>query len=136
LQRIVRDAAVVGTVDPFHHGVAYGDSPETALPAKAGGLELARRRVLEGLELLKKGDYWGYNQHCVDAKSDGRDVGQALCHLLGRQAGRILDLVADDMSAAYQKPAPSWVAGALIEMRPVDHEGWNSQHSLVLGELI
>lgn len=119
LEHLAREAAVVGTVDPFHHGIAYGDSPMTALPAEAEGLELARRRILEGLTLLEKGDYWGYNQHCVDVKSDGRDVGQVLRHLLGPQTGRILDLVSDDTSAAYQSPAPSWVAGALIEMRPV-----------------
>jgi hypothetical protein len=70
--------------------------------------------------LLRAGDYWGYNQHCVDAKSDGRDAGQVLRYLLGPLEGRILDIVADDMSPAYDKPAPTWVAGALIEMRPVE----------------
>lgn len=119
LQEIVRDAVVVTTADPFHHGIAYGEPPETALAPEKGGLELARRTIQEGLDILQAGDYWGYNQHCVDAKSDGRDAGQVVRYLLGPLQGRILDLVADDMTIAYKKPAPSWVTGALIDLRSV-----------------
>lgn len=118
LQDIVRDAVVVATMDPFHHGIGYGEPPETALYPDKGGLDLARRRIEEGLALLKVGDYWGYNQHCVSAKSDARDVGQVLRYLRGPLDGRILDLVWEDMTAMYHKPAPSWVAGALIELSP------------------
>jgi hypothetical protein len=28
--------------------------------------------------MLAQGDYAGYNQHCVDAKSDHRDAGQVM----------------------------------------------------------
>ena len=118
LQDIVRDAVVVATMDPFHHGIGYGEPPETALFPQAGGLDLARRRIEEGLALLKLGDYWGYNQHCVSAKSDGRDVGQVLRYLLGPLDGRILDLVWEDMAPLYDKPSPSWVAGALVGLIP------------------
>jgi uncharacterized protein YndB with AHSA1/START domain len=116
LQAVARDAVVVSTADPFHHGIGYGDPPESSLPPNRGGLELARRRIQDGLKLLKIGDYWGFNQHCVDAKSDGRDAGQVLRYLLGPLDGNILDIVADDMTAAYSKPAPTWVAGALIDL--------------------
>jgi hypothetical protein len=119
LQDIVRNAIVVATMDPFHHGISYGEPPETALFPEAGGLDLARRRIEEGLALLKMGDYWGYNQHCVSVKSDGRDAGQVLRHLLGPLEGRILDLVWEDMSGPYNAPAPSWVSGALIGLQPV-----------------
>ena len=118
LQDIVRDAVVVATMDPFHHGIGYGEPPETALFPQAGGLDLARRRIEEGLALLKLEDYWGYNQHCVRAKSDGRDVGQVLRYLLGPLDGRILDLVWEDMAPLYDKPSPSWVAGALVGLIP------------------
>lgn len=118
LQEIVRHAVVVSTADPFHHGIGYGEPPETALAPEEGGLDLARQRIEEGLELLRAGDYWGYNQHCVDAKSDGRDAGQVLRYLLGPLDGRILDLVANDMTTFYKQPAPTWVTGALIELRP------------------
>jgi hypothetical protein len=123
LQDIVRDAVVVATADPFHHGIGYGDPPEEALAPEEGGLDLARRRIEEGLTLLQVGDYWGYNQHCVDAKSDARDAGQVLRYLLGPLEGRIQDVVADDMAPAYNKPSPTWVAGALIELTPVKNSG-------------
>jgi hypothetical protein len=116
LERLSRDAVIVATADPFHHGIAYGDPEAEALAPDAGGLELARRRIDEGVALLEAGDYFGYNQHCVDAKSDARDVGQVLRHLLGPVSGRVLDLVADDMTEAYDAPPPTWVAGALIEL--------------------
>jgi hypothetical protein len=116
LQEIAQEAVVVATMDPFHHGIGYGDLPDEALAPTEGGLELARQSIEEGLALLQGGEYWNYNRHCVQAKSDGRDVGQVLRCLRGPQKGRILDLIADDMSAAYDKPAPTWVAGALIAL--------------------
>ncbi|GAF70518.1 unnamed protein product, partial [marine sediment metagenome] len=38
LQDIVRDAVVVATADPFHHGIGYGDPPEKSLAPEVGGL--------------------------------------------------------------------------------------------------
>jgi hypothetical protein len=119
LQAIARDAVVVTTADPFHHGIGYGDAPERALHPDAGGLDLARTRIEEGLALLRAGDYWGYNQHCVAAKSDARDAGQITRYLLGPLAGRIHDLVACDTTEMYRQPAPTWVAAALIELSPL-----------------
>ncbi len=116
LEHVTRGSVVVATADPFHHGIGYGDTADEALSPEAGGLELARRRIEEGLALLGDGDHWGYNRHCVDAKSDARDVGQVLRHLLGPVSGRVLDIVADDMSGPYNAPSPTWVAGALIEL--------------------
>jgi hypothetical protein len=116
LREIACSAVVVATADPFHHGIGYGDSVETALAPERGGLDLARRRIEEGLALLSAGEYWAYNQHCVSAKSDARDVGQVVRYLLGPLAGRILDLTWADTAEAYVKPAPTWVAGALIEL--------------------
>jgi len=113
---IARDAVVVATADPFHHGLGYGDAPEDARSPEAGGLDLARQRVEEGLALMEAGDHWAYNRHCVSAKSDARDVGQVLRHLLGPITGRILDLTWADTAMDYGKRAPTWVAGALIEL--------------------
>ena len=119
LDQIARDAVVVSTADPFHHGIGYGDPPEEALAPEDGGLALARQRIEEGIAILERGDYWGYNQHCVRAKSDARDAGQVFRYLRGPMAGRILDLTYSDASTLYQSPPPTWVAGALIEWRPV-----------------
>jgi hypothetical protein len=128
LQQIVRDAVVVATADLFHHGIGYGEPPETALTPEDGGLRLARRRIEEGLALLSTDDYQGYNQHCVEAKSDARDAGQVLRHLLGPLEGRILDLIWDDMAAIYNKPAPTWVAGVLVELLPAELSDRGSSH--------
>ncbi len=120
LDEWVRGGAVlVATTDPLHHGIGYGESPETALAPNEGGLELAQRHIKEGLQLLSVGDYLGYQQQCIATKSDGGDVGQVLRHLLRQPLEvTILDIVADDMSEPYQKPPPTWVAGALITLAP------------------
>lgn len=92
LARLAEDSVVISTADAFHHGLGYGDPPERSYPPHEGGLELARKTIEEGMEILARGDYWGYNQHCVRAKSDARDAGQVFRYLRGPMQGRILDL--------------------------------------------
>ncbi len=120
LQQLVAEgAAVVMTADPFHHGIGYDDPPEESYFAEEGGLDLARQRIQEGLDMLTVGDYWGYNQHCAHiAKSDARDAGQVVRYLLGSLDGKIHDIVWEDMAPHYDKPDPTWVTGALIELSP------------------
>jgi hypothetical protein len=118
LVEIARNAVIVSTADPFHHGIGYGDSEDAALPPDERGLALARRRIEEGITLLERADYWGYNQHCVSAKSDARDAGQVFRYLRGPLRGRILDLVYTDSAELYKTPPPTWVAGALIDWQP------------------
>ena len=113
-----RDAVVVATMDPFHHGIGYGDSTEDARYPESGGIDLARKEIAIGFEVLKSGDNSAFERHCIQTKSDGRDVGQVLRLLLGPLDHEILDLVADDMAPSYRKPDPTWVAGALIALRP------------------
>lgn len=115
LVEIAKDAVIVSTADAFHHGLGYGDPPERSYDPHKGGLDLARKTIEEGIDILGKGDYWGYNQHCVEAKSDARDAGQVFRYLRGPMSGRILDLgysVADEL---YKAPPPTWVAAALVE---------------------
>lgn len=120
LQKHVKDGAVViTTADAFHHGIGYDDPPEKALYPDKGGLDLARKKISEGIALLGRGDYWGYNQHCVAAKSDGRDAGQVVRYLLGPLDGKILDLTYTDTTKMYDKPAPTWVAAALVEYKKI-----------------
>jgi hypothetical protein len=117
LGRIAEDAVLISTADHFHHGIGYGDPPGQALYPDEGGLELARTRIEEGIALLGEGDYWGYNQHCVEARSDARDAGQVFRYLRGPMTGRIVDLAASDFSGLYGAPPPTWVAAALVEWR-------------------
>lgn len=118
LAELSQGAAMVSTADAFHHGIGYGDPPEKALDPEQGGLDLARSRIQEGITLLEQHDYWGYNQHCVDAKSDARDAGQVFTYLRGPMTGSILDIAVTDATDLYQSPPPTWVAGALIDWKP------------------
>jgi hypothetical protein len=121
LVEISRDAVVISTADSFHHGISYGDPPEKALYPAEGGLALARSRIQEGIDLLARGDHWGYNLHCVSAKSDARDAGQVFRYLRGPMTGTILDLTYTDTTDLYNAPAPSWVAAAMVEWAPLRH---------------
>ncbi len=123
LVEIAKDAVIVSTADPFHHGIGYGDVPEDSLHPDEGGLDLAEKSIQEGIDILEAGDYWGYNQHCVDAKSDARDAGQVFRYLRGPMKGEIVNLSVSDAADLYQQPAPTWVAGALIEWKLTN--GWN-----------
>lgn len=115
VEELARDAVLVSTADPFHHGIGYGDSPDASLVPEEGGLALARQRIEEGIALLEQGDYWGYNQHCVEAKSDARDAGQVFRYLCGPMEGKILDLTYSDATDLYGAQPPTWVAAALME---------------------
>jgi len=119
LVEIARNAVIVSTADSFHHGIGYGDSPSESFHPHEGGLELARKKIEEGIGILARGDYWGYNQHCVEAKSDARDAGQVFRYLRGPMKGQILDLTYSVADELYKSPPPTWVAGALIEWQLV-----------------
>ncbi len=118
LARLAENAVIVSTADPFHHGIGYGDTPENSLPPHEGGLDLARRTIENGIAILSRGDYWGYNTHCVQAKSDARDAGQVFRLLRGPMQGQILDLTYSDAAELYRQPPPTWVAAALMAWQP------------------
>ena len=115
LARLMEDAVVVSTADPFHHGIGYGDAPEEAYDHDEAGLAHAQSMIEAGIKLLEAGDYAAYNQHCIEAKSDARDTGQVYRYLRGPMTGAVLDLSYTDSSELYDQPKPTWVAGALIE---------------------
>jgi hypothetical protein len=49
-------------------------------------------------------------------------------YLYGAMDGTILDLQWEDMTVEYNKPAPSWVSGALIELKPLHDQIENGLH--------
>jgi hypothetical protein len=114
LAELAEDAVIVSTADPFHHGIGYGDPPERSLPPEDGGLELARETIEAGFALLERGDYAGYDAHCVQAKSDARDAGQVFRYLRGGLRGEILDMAYTDAAELYESPPPTWVAAPLV----------------------
>jgi len=116
LEVLARDAALVVTMDAFHHGIGYGTPAREAMAADAAGLDAAARSIRDGLALLRDGKPDDYTRHCAEHRSDGRDVGQVLHHLRGGLDASLRDLVADDTAAAYGEPPPTWVACALVAM--------------------
>ena len=118
LARHLENAVVVSTADPFHHGIGYGDALDDAYNHDEAGLAYARSVIEQGIEILEKGDYRAYNQHCVAAKSDARDTGQVFRYLRGPMTGSVVDLSYTDSSELYDTPKPTWVAGALIKWKP------------------
>ena len=119
LEELAKDAVIVSTADAFHHGIGYGDSPEASFAPDAAGLAKAQKVLEEGVTLLEKADYWGYNEHCVSAKSDARDAGQVFRYLRGPLRGRVIDVTYSDASELYNAPKPTWVAAALFEWKRV-----------------
>lgn len=119
LAALAKDAVIVSTADAFHHGIGYGDAPKDSYNPDAEGLAHAKRVLEDGIRILEKGDYWGYNQHCVEAKSDARDAGQVFRYLREEMTGAVIDLTYSDASELYNQPKPTWVAAALMEWQPV-----------------
>ncbi|MBK9124276.1 MAG: hypothetical protein IPM16_14320 [Chloroflexi bacterium] len=115
LADLVKDAVIVSTADPFHHGIGYGDTPENSFDHDEAGLKRAQTVIEEGIRILGEGDYWGYNQHCVTAKSDHRDAGQVFRYLRGPMTGRVVDMTYSVADELYKAPPPTWVAAPLVE---------------------
>jgi len=116
---IAEDAVIVATGDQFHHGTAYGTPVAEALDVEPDGLSAARDSMEEGIALINAGDYWGYDQHCVLAKSDDRDVAQLYTFLRGPLSGELLDVGWSDATALYDAAAPTWAAGGFIRFERV-----------------
>lgn len=109
-----KDAIILSTADPFHHGLGYGDDETTAHAPEDGGLELARASISESNRLLAQADYPAYLQQCVRARNDARDAGPLFRELRGPLTPQILDLVSSDMATIYGAPPPTWVAAPLV----------------------
>ena len=116
---IAANAVIVTTGDQFHHGIAYGTPADEALHPEPDGLVAARESMEVGIELVDSGDYWGYDQHCVTAKSDDRDAAQLYRYLRGPLKGTLIDIGWSDATELYDQPAPSWAGGGFIQFDKV-----------------
>ena len=115
---VAADAVILATGDQFRHGIGYGMTPEESLRPEEGGLEAARASMQTGIDLIEQGAYWGYNQHCVKAKSDDRDAAQVYRFLREPLQGRLLDIGWSDSTDLYDQPPPTWAAGGFIVFEP------------------
>ncbi len=108
-------AFLVATADPMHHGVGY-ETPAAALRARgeSATAEWALACVRDGFRRLAARDFGGFLRDAEAVKSDFRDPGPVLVHLLGDDLrANVHDLRLVDYSDVLAAPAPTWVAGAL-----------------------
>ena len=100
--------------------VAHGTPPDEAMEPEPDGLAAATQSLERGIALVDSGDYWGYDQHCVVAKSDDRDAAQLYRFLRGPLRGELVDIGWSPFSDLYEAPAPTWAAGGFIRFEKVD----------------
>ncbi len=110
-------AALVATTDPIHHGIGYGLPPEECWPlAAASTATLARAAVEAGFHRLAARDYPAFLDHAATLRSDFRDVGPVLVHLLPAAPPlhvTLHDLRLVDYAEALAAAPPTWVAATL-----------------------
>jgi hypothetical protein len=112
--QLADNAVILATGDQFHHGLGYGTPLAEALHPEPQGLAAAAASIEQGIQLLEDGDYVGYDQHCVVAKSDDRDAAQLYRFLRGPLRGRLIELGWSDSTDLYGAPPPTWAAGGFI----------------------
>ena len=117
---LAENAVIVATGDQFHHGIAYGTAPDEAMDPEPDGLAAAIQSMKRGIALIDSGDHWGYDQHCVVAKSDDRDAAQLYRYLRGPLAGELIDIGWSHFTDLYKAPAPTWAAGGFIKFEKVN----------------
>ncbi|HEY8041655.1 MAG TPA: hypothetical protein VIF15_17740 [Polyangiaceae bacterium] len=120
LARLREAMPVVATTDPIHHGAGYG-TPEGKRQAEGepATLAWARACIASQLALLGNGDWTRFARLAADVRSDFRDVGPVLGHLLRSQGvpeGEILELRLVDYAEVLGAESPTWVAGPLMRL--------------------
>ncbi len=117
LEGLVARMPVVATTDPLHHGVGYG-TPEGQRRGmfEEGSAPWARACIQRQLDLLSQGEWGAFAQLAAQERSDFRDVGPVLGHLLRGAKGEILDLRLVDYAEILGAAEPTWVAAPLMRV--------------------
>lgn len=120
ITRIARESIVIATADLYHHGVSYKISPRSALDISPNALDFAREKIETGLKLLSKCTYLEYRDYALESRSDSKEIGQLLMHLLGPLESQFRDIRLVDVSDLFEgTPKPNWVAACLVELIPL-----------------
>jgi hypothetical protein len=116
---VAAGALLVATTDPIHHGHAYGTPPDACLdPTDPNTLAVARSAIDDQLRALSDQRFADFARLAEQHRSDFRDTGPTLAHLVGPAfAYEVHDVALVDYSQALEAPTPSWVAGALTTIQ-------------------
>ena len=121
LERLMADGALlVATTDPIHHGHAYGTPTDRCLdPDDPSTMAAARSAIDDQLDALSDHRFVDFAQLVERDRSDFRDTGPVLAHLVGTGfTSDLHDIALVDYSDPLDAPTPSWVAAALVSIRP------------------
>jgi hypothetical protein len=120
LAKLAGRMPVVATADPLHHGAGYGDPVGRRRAEGDDSTRAWARACIEAqLDLLARGEWTAFARLAAEVRSDFRDAGPVLAHLLrsrGALRGEVLQLRLVDYAAALGAEAPSWVAGPLMRL--------------------
>jgi len=117
LEDLVADGAVlVATTDPIHHGHAYDTAPADCLdPDEPQTMATARAAIDDQLAALSEQRFADFQALTERDRSDFRDTGPVLAHLVGRGLeATVHELALVDYAEVLGAAHPSWVAGALV----------------------
>jgi hypothetical protein len=117
LVRLGARMPIVATADPVHHGIGYGDDRDHAEDRSSPRARaFASASIDQQLRALEAHDFVAFQAECARVRSDFRNAGPTLVHVLGDPKPRFevhrVDLV--DYTEALHAPPPTWVAGALV----------------------
>jgi hypothetical protein len=118
LAALARRMPIVATTDPIHHGAGYGTPVDDRLSEReATTADWARACIERQLALLAAGRFADFADLAGRVRSDFRDSGPVLAHLLsttGAVAAEVLALRLVDYSEALDAESPTWVAAPLL----------------------
>ncbi len=120
LQKLAKNAVIVGTEDYCHHGIAYALPKNVTIPIAEQALSFARSQIEQGYSLLQQNKYAEFYKHGMhlNAIGDPTDVSVTMHYLVGSGAKpKIVDLKLVDVSNLFEgDPSPSWVAATLAKI--------------------
>jgi hypothetical protein len=121
LARLAERMPIVATTDPIHHGAGYGTSePRRRSERDEATHAWARACIDRQLDLLSRGEWAAFAGLAEDVRSDFRDAGPALAHVLRATGsvprGEIRELTLVDYAEVLAADRPTWVAAPLLRL--------------------
>jgi hypothetical protein len=115
LARLAEEMPIVATSDPIHHGVGYG-TPDHRDANEPSTRRWAERAIVAQMRALARRRYDRFAAICAAVRSDFRDVGPTLAHLVGPFRHEIVAMDLVDYADVLGARAPTWVAAPLVRL--------------------
>ena len=118
LRAMAASSLLVVTTDPIHHGRAYDTPTADCLdPSDPATIAAVRSMIDEQLAALSEHRFGDFARLAERHRSDFRDTGPVLAHLVGEGfEPTVHDLALVDYAEVLSAAGPSWVAGALVTL--------------------